>query len=85
LIGINRLRRRPAQTGAARLSEIVADLRVIRPPGRDWAAAAALALANWALDLACLAACSAALGVHVPALLITYTGLVVVSCYADAE
>ncbi len=75
LIGINRLRHRPAQTGAARLSQILADLRVIRPAARDWIAAAALALANWALDLACLAACCAAVGVHVgfPALLITYT------------
>ncbi len=75
LIVINRLRRRPAETGAARLSETVADLRVIRPSSRDWVAAIALALANWALDLACLYACCAAVGVSVgfPALLLTYT------------
>ena len=75
LIGINRLRRRPAQAGGARLSEIVADLQVIHPSGRNWAVAAALALANWTLDLACLYACCAAVGVHVglPALLLTYT------------
>ncbi|SDP27489.1 hypothetical protein SAMN04515671_3512 [Nakamurella panacisegetis] len=75
LVGINRLRRKPVQTGAARLSEIVADLRVIRPSARDWLAAAMLALANWAMDLACLAACCAAVGIHItfPALLLTYT------------
>ena len=75
LIGINRLRRRPAQTGVARLGQIVADLRAIRPSGRDRATATASALSNWALDLACLYACGAAVGVHVgfPALLITYT------------
>jgi len=48
---------------------------VIRPSGRNWVLAATLAVANWALDLACLYACCAAVGVHVgfPALLITYT------------
>ena len=84
LIGINRLRRRPAQAGAARLSEIVADLRVVRPSSRDWVVAGALALANWALDLACLTACCAAVGVVVgfPALLITYTaGMATAACF----
>ncbi len=75
LIHLNRLRHRPVHAGAARLQQIVADLRVIRPETRDWMVAGALALANWALDLACLAACCAAVGVHVgfPALLLTYT------------
>ncbi len=75
LARINRLRGRPAETGVARLSEVVADLRAIRPSGRDWTIAVGLAAANWALDLACLAACCAAVGVHVgfPALLITYS------------
>lgn len=75
LARFNRLRRRPAETGVARLSHIMADLRVIRPATRDWIAAGALALANWALDLACLAACCAAVGMHVgfPTLLLTYT------------
>ncbi|MDQ2845322.1 MAG: YbhN family protein [Actinomycetota bacterium] len=75
LVRLNRLRRRPAQAGAGRLAQIVTDLRMIRPTTRDWIVAAALALANWALDCACLAACCAAVGVHVgyPALLITYT------------
>lgn len=74
LIRINRLRRRPAPTGADRLSDVLADLRVIRPRLRDWSVAAALAMANWALDLACLAACCAAVGVQVgfPALLLLY-------------
>ena len=75
LLRVNRFRGRPAETGMRRLSEIVADLRVIRPARRDWAVAAGLAMANWALDLAALAACCAAIGVHIgfPALLLTYT------------
>ena len=81
LIRVNRLRHLPAETGAVRLATIVADLRQIRPAGRNWAIAAVLALLNWALDLACLAACCAAVGVlsggttsvGFPALLLTYT------------
>ena len=75
LARINRFRGRPAQSGVARLCEVVADLRSIRPSVRDWTVAAGLAAANWALDLACLAACCAAVGVHIgfPGLLITYT------------
>jgi len=75
LARFNRFRERPAESGFARLSEVVDDLRAIRPSGRDWIMAVALALANWALDLACLAACLAAVGIHVsfPALLLTYT------------
>ena len=75
LVRVNRLRRVPAENGVARLSQIIDDLRGIRPTGGDWVIAVALALANWALDLLCLAACVAAVGVHVafPALLLTYT------------
>lgn len=56
------------------LSKVMTDLRSIHPSGRDWAAAGSLALLNWGLDLGCLAACCAAVGVHVSlaALLITY-------------
>lgn len=75
LVRVNRLRDRPAESGFARLSEIVDHLRGIRPSGRDWFVSIGWALANWALDLACLAACCLAVGVHVglPTLLITYT------------
>lgn len=75
LARINHLRGRPQHTGAARLTAIVADLRPIRPSGRDWVVSSALAAANWAFDLACLSACCTAVGVHVglPALLLTYT------------
>lgn len=70
----NRLRRRPAEFGFARLADGFADLRSIRPSGRDWSSFLVLAFANWALDLGCLAACCAAVGLQVsfPALLITY-------------
>lgn len=75
LILMNRLRRRPAETGIVWLSTVLSDLRKIRPSARSWFVAVCLALLNWALDLACLAACCAAVGVHVSfaALLLSYT------------
>jgi uncharacterized protein (TIRG00374 family) len=41
----------------------VAQLRSVRPSGRDWTAATVFALLNLVLDMACLAACTAATGV----------------------
>ncbi|MCS7478536.1 YbhN family protein [Umezawaea endophytica] len=73
---VNRLRRRPEDTGVTALDELVAQLGTVRPRGRDWSAATGLALLNWAFDAACLAACAAALGVHgltLPLLLLVYT------------
>lgn len=72
---INRLRRRPVETGYAALATLMEDLRTIRPSRRAWAQAWVLSMLNWAFDVACLAACLAALGVHVgfAALLLTYT------------
>ena len=58
------------------LDELVAQLRSVRPGGRDWTATTGFAVLNWAFDVACLAACAAALGVHgltVPLLLVAYT------------
>ncbi|MDT8912525.1 YbhN family protein [Amycolatopsis sp. PS_44_ISF1] len=70
----NRARRRPPETGHARLDSIVEDLYIIRPAGYHWIGALLLAVLNWVLDLACLAACCAAVGMHVglPVLLLTY-------------
>jgi uncharacterized membrane protein YbhN (UPF0104 family) len=73
---VNRVRRRPADTGVTALDDLVAQLGTVRPRGRDWGAATGLALLNWAFDAACLAACAAALGVHgltFPLLLVAYT------------
>ncbi len=72
---INRLRRRPAETGFAVLATLIEDLQAIGPSRRAWAQAWVLSMLNWAFDAACLAACLAALGVHVgfAALLLTYT------------
>jgi uncharacterized membrane protein YbhN (UPF0104 family) len=73
---VNAVLRRPPATGAHGLEEMVTQLRAVRPSGRDWAVAAAFAAANWAFDLACLAACAMALGVHgltLPLALIAYT------------
>jgi len=54
---------------------LIEDLQTIRPSRRVWLGAWVLSLLNWTLDVACLAASCAALGVHVsvPALLLTYT------------
>ncbi|NMI01910.1 lysylphosphatidylglycerol synthase transmembrane domain-containing protein [Pseudonocardia acidicola] len=73
---VNRILRRPAGSGAEALDDLVAQLRSVRPTGQDWASAGAFALLNWAFDLACLAACAAAVGVHgvtLPLLLVAYT------------
>jgi putative heme transporter len=72
---INRLRGRPAETGYQLLATLIGDLQTIRPSRRAWLRAWVLSLLNWTLDVGCLAASCAALGVHVsvPALLLTYT------------
>jgi uncharacterized protein (TIRG00374 family) len=71
----NRIRRRPADAGAERLAELLLQLRAVRPRAVDWLLASVAAAANWVFDVACLAACAAALGVQVslPVLLLTYT------------
>ncbi len=81
-IGEKRRWRHPAGNRVAwwskivgQLSKVMDDLRAIHPSGRDWVIGGFLALLNWLLDLGCLAACCAAVGVQVSpaALLITYT------------
>ncbi len=62
---LNRIRRRPTETGQTRLTEILDDLRSVRPSPRTWGKAVLFASANWVLDIACLAACCVALGVDV--------------------
>ncbi|MFD0903896.1 flippase-like domain-containing protein, partial [Actinomadura sediminis] len=52
---------------AARVSAGLAETRdVLRPSGRDWAALAALAIANWAFDILALFAAAHAVGIAVP-------------------
>jgi uncharacterized protein (TIRG00374 family) len=72
---VNRLRGRPAEAGYQVLATLIEDLQTIRPSRRAWLGAWVLSLLNWTLDVVCLAASCAALGVHVsvPALLLTYT------------
>lgn len=73
---VNRLRRRPPEHGAAGLDGLVAQLRLVRPRGRDWAGATGFALLNWLFDVGCLAACAAATGLSgltLPLLLVAYT------------
>lgn len=66
----------PRRIGADVLDELVAQLRSVRPSGRDWTAATGFTLLNWAFDAGCLASCAAALnvpGLTPPLLLIAYT------------
>ncbi|MGH3857478.1 MAG: lysylphosphatidylglycerol synthase transmembrane domain-containing protein [Pseudonocardiaceae bacterium] len=72
----NRVRHRNPAAGTDVLDELVAQLRSVRPSGRDWTAATGFALLNWTFDAGCLAACAAALSVHgltLPLLLVAYT------------
>ena len=64
LSGVNRLRRRPADTGHARLVGFVEQLRSVRVRPADFAYAAVLAVANWLLDALCLWMCCIAVGAH---------------------
>ncbi|WP_433785369.1 lysylphosphatidylglycerol synthase transmembrane domain-containing protein [Actinomycetospora sp. CA-101289] len=59
---LNRIRSRPLDTGVAQLAEQIAALQLIELRGRGRAVVGSAALANWVLDIACLAACCAAVG-----------------------
>jgi len=59
---INRIRSRPLDTGVPELAEQIAALQLIELRGRGRALVGSAALANWVLDIACLAACCAAVG-----------------------
>lgn len=59
---LNRVRSRPLDTGVAELAEQIAALQLIELRGRGRAVVGSAALANWVLDIACLAACCAAVG-----------------------
>ncbi|HSK59099.1 MAG TPA: lysylphosphatidylglycerol synthase transmembrane domain-containing protein [Actinomycetospora sp.] len=59
---LNRVRSRPLDTGVAELAQQIAALQLIELRGRGRALVGSAALANWVLDIACLAACCAAVG-----------------------
>lgn len=75
LTRFNTVCRRPVDTGHVPLAGILSELTSVRTARRDWLVALSLAFANWFFDLACLAACCAAVGIHVSfaVLLLTYT------------
>ena len=62
LSGVNKLRRRPADTGHARLVSFVDQLRSVRVRPADFGFAVVLAVANWLLDALCLWMCCIAVG-----------------------
>ncbi|GAA4793969.1 YbhN family protein [Actinomycetospora chlora] len=59
---VNRLRSRPRDTGVAELGEQIDALQLIELRGGGRAVVGVSALLNWVLDIACLAACCAAVG-----------------------
>jgi uncharacterized membrane protein YbhN (UPF0104 family) len=75
LLRVNAVLRRPPTRGVDALERLVGQLGSVRPGARDWTAAVVYGLGNWVLDVACLAASAAALGVRgvsLPLLLIAY-------------
>jgi hypothetical protein len=62
LARVNRLARRPADSGLDRIGDFAAQLRAARLTPRHGTAAVAQALLNWLLDAACLWMCSRAVG-----------------------
>jgi putative heme transporter len=62
LRSVNRLRSRPRDTGVAELGEQIDALQLIELRGGGRAVVGVSALLNWVLDIACLAACCAAVG-----------------------
>jgi uncharacterized membrane protein YbhN (UPF0104 family) len=75
LSGVNRVRNRPVDTGHARLTTFLDQLRSVRVKPADFTVASVLAVANWLLDALCLWMCCIALdaeGIHPAQLVIAY-------------
>lgn len=75
LSGVNKLRRRPADSGHARFVSFVDQLRSVRVRPADFSLAVVLAVANWLLDALCLWMCCIAVGatgIHPAQLVIAY-------------
>jgi uncharacterized membrane protein YbhN (UPF0104 family) len=68
---------RPALAGQDRVRELLDELLLIRPRGRDWLTGLYYAVMNWLLDLVCLIAACRAVGAHGPTIavaLVAYAG-----------
>ncbi len=61
---LNRVRRRPRDTGVEELVTQIEGLVLIELPGRGRVVVGLSALLNWLLDIACLAACCVAVGAN---------------------
>ncbi|WP_213451786.1 lysylphosphatidylglycerol synthase transmembrane domain-containing protein [Rhizomonospora bruguierae] len=62
MAGVNRLRGRPREHGADRVTALVDQILAVRIRPMDLSMAAAFAIANWLLDAACLLLCCRAVG-----------------------
>ena len=63
---VQRVLRRPKGDPAELVEQVLARIDAVTPRGTDWALSAALALANWVLDICCLMTCFLAVGAPVP-------------------
>ncbi|MDL5154378.1 lysylphosphatidylglycerol synthase transmembrane domain-containing protein [Actinomycetospora termitidis] len=61
---VNRIRRRPRETGVPELVAQIEGLALIELDGRGRVVVGLSALSNWLLDIACLAACCVAVGAN---------------------
>ncbi|KAA2252689.1 flippase-like domain-containing protein [Solihabitans fulvus] len=61
---VNRVWRRPLSLELDALRGVLDQLRSVRGTARDWTATSMFSMLNWVFDLACLAACCLAVGVH---------------------
>ena len=61
---LNRVRRRPRETGVDALADQIAGLQMIELRGSGRLVVGTTALLNWVLDIGCLAACCAAVGAN---------------------
>ncbi len=64
MVGVNRVRRAPAERGVERVAAFVDDLGAARLRPVDTAFVGSLAVLNWLLDALCLWLCLNAVGVH---------------------
>ncbi|MGX7680503.1 lysylphosphatidylglycerol synthase transmembrane domain-containing protein [Jatrophihabitans sp. DSM 45814] len=74
---VNRAVRRPALAGQDRVRELLDELLMIHPTGRDWLTGLYFAAMNWLLDLLCLVAACRAVGAHGPTIavaMVAYAG-----------
>jgi uncharacterized protein (TIRG00374 family) len=79
---VDRVLRRPPDSGQAALKRVIDELTLIRPRRRDWLLGLLFAMLNWVYDLICLVASCHAVGANGPTLsvaVVTYAAAMTAS------